>query len=188
MDPFLFTRILGLFQQNPAAAADAASKAGIPPPPIADQTPVGTKGDAFAPISSIPGTSVQTPQPTNPIVQATTPLEAQGAELPNPTVPADPFTPLPNNTKPVVPDQPAASPQPATASSIGDRFVNAMKGVKAPAAPETQKVGSPAAPRPTAAIKGGELLALLQMLGASAGQQQPGMRLPSTLGQALGGR
>lgn len=64
-----------------------------------------------------------------------------------------------------------------------DKFAEALKGVKAPAGPELQKLGTPAAPRPVNSIKGGDLMALLQMLGSQAGGTD--YKLPSTLGAAL---
>lgn len=66
-------------------------------------------------------------------------------------------------------------------------LADSLRGVKAPASPELQRLGTPAAPRPTNQIKGGEIIALLQAMnagGAAAGNYQ----LPSTLGQALLGR
>lgn len=64
-----------------------------------------------------------------------------------------------------------------------DKFAEALKGVKMPAGPELQKLGTPAAPRPVNSIKGGDLMALLQMLGSQAGGTD--YKLPSTLGAAL---
>lgn len=62
-------------------------------------------------------------------------------------------------------------------------LMDALKGVRAPAAPDLQRISSPAAPRPGPAIKGGDIIALLQSLGAGRGGG--GLDLPSTLGQAL---
>jgi len=62
------------------------------------------------------------------------------------------------------------------------KFAEALKGLKAPAKPELQKLGTPAAPRATA-IKGGDVLALLQSLNAAPGASS--YNLPSTLGAAL---
>lgn len=63
-----------------------------------------------------------------------------------------------------------------------DNFAKTLSGVKAPPNPETQRISTPAAPRPTNSIKGGDLVALLQGLyGGQAGAPQ----LPSTLGAAL---
>lgn len=64
-----------------------------------------------------------------------------------------------------------------------DKFAEALKGVKAPPAPVLQKLGTPAAPRATTAIKGGDIIALLQAI--NAGQSGSSYNLPSTLGAAL---
>lgn len=64
----------------------------------------------------------------------------------------------------------------------GGSMMDALKGVKAPAAPEVQRISSPSAPRPTTQIKGGDIIALLQSLSQG---KQGGLDLPSTLGQAL---
>lgn len=66
-------------------------------------------------------------------------------------------------------------------------FADSLRGVKAPAGPELQRLATPAAPRPTNQIKGGEILALLQAMNAG-GQGVSNYALPSTLGQALLGR
>jgi hypothetical protein len=67
--------------------------------------------------------------------------------------------------------------------SAMDKFSEGLKGVKAPAGPELQRLSTPSVPRPTTQIKGGELMALLQMLGPQAGGTD--YKLPSTLGAAL---
>jgi hypothetical protein len=63
-------------------------------------------------------------------------------------------------------------------------IASALKGLAAPAPPKVQTVSSPNAPRPTGTIKAGELQALLMALNAAPGAG--GIRLPSTLGSALG--
>lgn len=77
-----------------------------------------------------------------------------------------------------------ASEATATKEPLG-KFAEALKGVKMPADPVLQKISSPSAPRPTTQIKGGDIVALLQALNAGAGAGA-GLKLPSTLGQALG--
>lgn len=84
------------------------------------------------------------------------------------------------------PGNPAGAAANAQGGSVADRIAQTLKGVKMPAAPETQRISTPAAPRPTTAIKGGEILALLNMMGGGGGVE--GMKLPSTLGDALGRR
>jgi hypothetical protein len=63
------------------------------------------------------------------------------------------------------------------------KLAETLKGVKMPASPELQRLGTPAAPRPTTQIKGGDLIALLQSLNASPGASS--YNLPSTLGAAI---
>lgn len=63
-----------------------------------------------------------------------------------------------------------------------DKFADALKGVKAPANPEIQRLGTPAAPKATA-VKGGDIIALLQALNAAPGASE--YKLPSTLGAAI---
>jgi len=62
-------------------------------------------------------------------------------------------------------------------------FAEALRGVKMPTAPEIQKLGTPAAPRISTAIKGGDLIALLHALNAAPGAGA--YNLPSTLGAAI---
>lgn len=77
--------------------------------------------------------------------------------------------------------QKAGAAEAATAKKPGS-FADALKGVTAPKAPETQRISSPSAPRPNVQIKGGDIIALLQSLQqAKAG----GLELPGTLGAAL---
>lgn len=64
-----------------------------------------------------------------------------------------------------------------------DAFAAALKGVKAPANPELQRLGTPAAPKGHA-IKGGDIMALLQALNLGAGASSD-YKLPSTLGAAI---
>lgn len=79
---------------------------------------------------------------------------------------------------------------PQTQPGAGNALTSALRGVVVPKPPDAQKVSTPAAPRPTAAIKGGELLQLLELLNASsnAGAGNQALKLPSTLGGALGAR
>lgn len=67
--------------------------------------------------------------------------------------------------------------------SAMDQFAQTLKGVKMPAGPELQRLGTPSAPRPTTQIKGGDIIALLQALNAAPGGDS--YKLPSTLGAAL---
>lgn len=71
-------------------------------------------------------------------------------------------------------------------STWDQRLLAAFKGVKPIAAPEPPRVGTPAAPRATGQIRGGNLMALL----AALGQQQQGQNVPRvpTLPNVWGGR
>lgn len=74
------------------------------------------------------------------------------------------------------------------AAQSGDKMgdlAKALRGVTMPKSPELQKISSPSAPRATSSIKGGDLMLLLQALNAGPGVGG-GLKLPSTLGQALG--
>lgn len=82
-------------------------------------------------------------------------------------------------------DAPGATPVPAAGGS--DALLKSLRGVTAPAAPTPQKVSTPHAPQ-LGKIQGGQLFDLLASLGIGPQQALPGLKLPSTLGQALGGR
>lgn len=81
-----------------------------------------------------------------------------------------------------------ANPTGMPEKSMSDKLMETLKGVKMPAGPELQRLGTPAAPRPTTQIKGGDLMALLAAAGGGQGSQGIDYKLPSTLGMALNGR
>lgn len=93
----------------------------------------------------------------------------------------DPRVPMPQ------PRPAAAGPGAAAAPAPGAGLLKALQGVKAPEAPQAQKVSTPAQPalRP---IQSGGFAELMASLGIGPQQAFPGLKLPSTLGQALGGR
>lgn len=68
-----------------------------------------------------------------------------------------------------------------------DKLMATLRGVQVPKPPEPQKVSTPHPPVPRP-IPGGQLLALLEGLNAARNSGAGGLHLPSTLGQALGGR
>lgn len=83
---------------------------------------------------------------------------------------------------------PTPAPAQATPAAAGPaNFLNALKGVVAPPRPDVVKPTSPHIVGPKGTVQGGQLFQLLEQLNA---QQQPagGLKLPPTLGQALGGR
>lgn len=180
MDPELFAQIFGstLFGPQTAAAIPA-----IPAAPTVAAPPVGpTEGPPapFPPVQSFEPTNITsgfgTPKPVEPYMteaMASTPL---GASL----EPA-----APSGGVPVPTPRPPGAPT-GTPAGQSNALLNSLKGVQMPAAPVAQKVSTPHAPalRP---VQGGGLLELLNALNIGA-QGVPGLKLPSTLGQALGGR
>lgn len=96
-------------------------------------------------------------------------------------------TPAPGVPLPT-PRPAAADASQAVAQAQGkSQLLQALQGIKAPAAPVPQKVSTPSAPIPHAAnatIKGGNLIALLSALGG----QVPTTKVPLSLGSVIGGR
>lgn len=75
---------------------------------------------------------------------------------------------------------------PASPSTPGrNPLVDTLRGVSAPAAPKPPEVGTPAAPRPTGRIEGGQLLQLMNLL--NPGARAPAPVLPQSLLAAIGG-
>lgn len=95
----------------------------------------------------------------------------------------EPSVPLPQ-------PRPAGAPQAAAAPQAGgsDALLKTLRGVQAPSAPTPQKVSTPNAPTPVKMGQNSALIDLLSSLGIGPQQALPGLKLPSTLGQALGGR
>lgn len=124
------------------------------------------------------------PWPTGPVEP--TPFLGLGG-LPSPATDGFPGTQIP-----AVADVNAPAGTPVGARTEGDRLAEALRGVRAPAAPETQRLGLPGyapAPRGPAAVQGGGLLQMLQLLNAGSGATaKSSLDLPSTLGAALRGR
>lgn len=107
--------------------------------------------------------------------------------LPGPATNGFPGTEMPQAADP---NGPAGTP--VGGRTEGDRLAEALRGVRMPAAPETQRLGLPSnapAPRQAVPIKGGDIMQLLQLLNAGGGATaKTGLDLPSTLGAALRGR
>lgn len=82
------------------------------------------------------------------------------------------------------PDAMGARTTPTAPQGGGAKLLDTLKGLKAPAAPEVQKVSTPAAPRPTGNITGGDLLKLL--MGTAPAGAAP--KIPYGLGAAIGSR
>lgn len=76
------------------------------------------------------------------------------------------------------------SQMPPQGGDFSSKLIAGLRGVQAPPGRDVVKPSTPAAPRPTNAIRGGELFAVLQALSQPGGGQQP--RLIPTLGQSVG--
>lgn len=85
--------------------------------------------------------------------------------------------------------RPAEAPGPSAGAPAagGDALLKTLQGVKAPAAPVPQKVGTPNLPA-LQKIQSGGFADLLASLGIGPQTAMAGLKLPSTLGQALGGK
>ena len=80
----------------------------------------------------------------------------------------------------------SAAQQAGTAQRPANPLVDTLRGVKAPAAPQPQRVSSPQMRQPQR-VQGGQLMQLLAGLGLAGNQPTPGgLKLPPTLGAALG--
>lgn len=148
-------------------------------PPAPGSTPMA------APLMIPPG-PVAPPQPP-PLVQPGMPTIASPVSLgqslePNVPMPMPRPTEAPGGTY-------AAGGGPQTSGGGPSKLLETLRGVKAPDAPVPQKVSTPNLP-PLRPIQGGQLFDMLAQLGIGPQQAFPGLKLPSTLGQALtqGGR
>lgn len=173
---------------SPEALAAQAAARGIPPPPV-DLAPQNTNVGAALTGTGLPG---DTPfrMPDQQSVDNWR-NDANNMTSDGTTTTGGPSVGTPMNIKSDPQMAGEKAPTDLSAKKKDDKtpsFADTLKGVKMPAGPELQKLGTPAAPRPTGQIKSGDLIALLQTLGASAGGSGGGMNLPSTLGQALLGR
>lgn len=214
MDPELLSRLMGLL--NPISSAQAAGPIApnsldvqdlqraepqimtpyarvppdypqpgpiIPPTPAPPATLAGatTPPPPATPASPVPGV----PTPTNPLMAESYRSEpAPAATLGSVLEPHPPVTTGSANAAPVGP--PIADTSSVSKRSSGDDLLKTLRGVQMPKPPEVQKVSTPHAPalRP---IQSGGLAELMASLGVGPQQAFPGLKLPSTLGQALGG-
>lgn len=80
---------------------------------------------------------------------------------------------------PIGPQQPSG---PGSDPKRMNDLLATLRGVQVAQPPAPQRVATPALPRPTGAIQGGQIIALLNALGMAP--QAP--QLPTTLGQGLG--
>lgn len=170
----LFGAGAGMDMFSPELIAQRAIAEGIPPPAMAPAARIDdTFGALLQPTAGVtPVPTVGIPRP--PVIPSMPagPLVAPSTTPPTATSTLDPFSAeLPGAAKP--------------GSNMADRLLSTLRNVKAPEAPTPQRVGTPAAPRPSSPIQSGQLMALLAALGINEGQG--GMKLPSTLGAALRG-
>lgn len=150
--------------------------------------------DMFKDQSQMPqGAAFGTPVQGSPPIMPT-PVPTMSYTQPPPVQPSpipDITPPMPSLGESLTPAAADASAGGSTkdikaAKSMEDRLLQTLQGVKAPPAPAVQRVGTPNLP-PLRPIQSGGLFELLAALGL--GQPQAGgLKLPSTLGQALGGR
>lgn len=181
------------FPRSPISPENMASNLaarGVPPPPVDIPPQNGAVGAALT------GNEVINPgQPFRMADQQSVDDWRNSVDVNNAGVGGSPAKPgvggpspgAPMNIQsPVQEQQVAAANAPTDVSAKkkeGDSLLDALKGVKAPAAPELQRLGTPSAPRPHSTVKGGQLLALLQSL--NVGQGAGDRNLPSTLNSAL---
>lgn len=167
---------------SPEVLAQNAAARGIPPPPV----DVAPTIPSLPPIRQPAQDAVNNWRKDSDMMRGVGTSDV-GAALTGNTVDAAPksFPGAGTPTSLAAPstDISAQSKTPAKKDEL-DAFAKALQGVKAPAAPVLQHLSTPVAPRPSTQIKGGDLIALLQSLNAAPGAG--GLKLPSTLGQALG--
>jgi hypothetical protein len=157
-------------------AANFAAR-GVPPPKVdipPQNTDVGAALTGDAPMRMAPAEATQNWRRDTDRLNGGTPGTATQA----PGQPMSITTPAQDASVAA-----GAGTAPATPAKKGDSLMDALRGVKAPANPEVQRISTPAAPKLTSNVKSGQLIALLNSLGG--GQPAP-RALPSTLSQAIG--
>jgi hypothetical protein len=184
MDPTLDygALIQALFGSGPAAAQPMVPRPQIPVPPVPAP---GMVAGPTAPIPAPQGfemTNTGNPMPPRPAEPYMTDPMVTGAQPTTLGAALEPTIPLP---RPRPAEAPAATTNPTAVNVKG--MTDALKGVIAPPAPSSQKVGTPHPPA-MGKLQGGNVAELLASLGIGPQQAFPGLKLPSTLGQALAGR
>lgn len=181
MDPETLAMLL--FQGSGALPAPQPVVAPIAPPPapqMAQGVPVGPPAPMVQP-QSFEATNTGSQmmmRPPEPYMSE--PMGVPQGAAPTLGAALDGGVPVPR-------PRPAEAPGAAPAAGGSDALLKSLRGVTAPAAPTPQKVSTPHAPA-IAKLQGGGLIDLLASLGIGPQQALPGLKLPSTLGQALGGR
>lgn len=166
--------------QNPELVAAEMAAKGVPPP----TAPVNyAGGDALG--AALEGGPQGVDPNFNPAASPV-PIPTPRPQVPGAGAAATPPSTVHEEGAAVDPAA-AAAPGSAEASLTNPNMktlAGALKGVQAPANPALQKLGTPAAPRPGQAVRVGELMQLLGLMGGQGGER----KLPPTLGMALGGR
>lgn len=165
---------------SPEALAANAAARGIPPPPV-DMAPTNPN---LPPMRMPPAEAVDAWRKDSDMMRGVGTGDV-GAALTGNTVDAAPksFSGASAPTSLAAPSTDISAQSKPKKDEL-DAFAKALQGVKAPASPVLQHISTPAAPRPTSTIKGGDLVALLQALNAAPGAGA--QKLPTTLVQALG--
>lgn len=146
--------------------------------------PVAAPGDLFGPPT--PLVPAQSYEPTNiTAVRPPPPPSEDYRSVPMPSLGesiggSSTGVPLPR-------PRPADAPGPTTPGGGSDALLKTLQGVKAPAPPTPQRVSTPNLP-PLRPIQGGQFFDMMAALGIGPQQLVSGMKLPGTLGQALGGK
>lgn len=190
MDPDILAWLMsgGMGPQPGAMLPGVSAPAGAPAvaPPVVAPPPVAPVA-AMPPAPMVPPQSFEPTNTGNPMMMRppepymSEPAQSLGAAL-TPAPAGGSGVPLP---QPRPANAPGATPVPETGGS--DALLKTLRGVQMPAAPTPQKVSTPHAPQ-LGKIQAGGLADLLASLGIGPQQALPGLKLPSTLGQALGGR
>lgn len=183
MDPELLARLLSILNPvSPAMAAPARAQEFEQPGPRLDLAAQAVP----PPLPTMPSVGAP-PQEAYRSVPMPAPVEDYRTQPAMPSLGASLAGPATGGGVPTPRPRPSEAPAAAPAPSQGDALLKTLQGVKAPPAPVAQKVSTPNLPalRP---IQGGGIIELLASLGIGPQQAVQGMKLPGTLGQALGGR
>jgi hypothetical protein len=160
--------------QPPLVPTGLQAPGQLPSAPVPLMPPAQTR-----PIEPYMTDPLMSGSPTPPVMPQLSQPASLGAVL-------DPTVPIPRPRPAEAPGGTYAAQTSQSAVNDPSRLLNSLKGVVAPPPPVAQKVGTPHAPT-MAKLQGGNVAELLASLGIGPQQAFPGLKLPSTLGQALGG-
>lgn len=177
MDPQLLMALLG-----PEGAASLMGTTAMTPPMVPTGLPSPAPAPPPMPMMLPPGpVAANEPYRSEPLMgqQPIAQPASLGAAL-------EPMVPMPQSRPAGAPGGTYAA-QNAQTTQSGSKLLDTLKSTKMPEAPTAQKVSTPNLPQ-LKPIQGGGFFDLLASLGIGPQQAAQGMKLPSTLGQALGGR